>query len=103
MIFDSAASMANMVNMEALSQSLASMSTIRTYAEAAAEAATAVNVDKENQNPTQEWRPAHVGVRDTAGFQLTDVISYYVLVLFQYLSFLGNLIFRTIRDLWIFI
>ena len=54
MIFDSAASMANMVNMEALSQSLASMSTIRTYAEAAAEAATAVNVDKENQNPTQE-------------------------------------------------
>ena len=54
MIFNSAANMANIANMEALSQSLASMSTIRTYAEAAAESATAANVDKENQNPTQE-------------------------------------------------
>ena len=40
--------------MEALSQSLASLSTIRTYAEAAAEAASTANGNKENQNPSQE-------------------------------------------------
>ena len=47
-VFDNAA------NMEALSRSLASMSTIRTYAEAAAEATTAANNNKENQDPAQE-------------------------------------------------
>ena len=47
-VYDSAATM------EALSQSLASMSTIRTYAEAAVEATTAANDNKENQDPAQE-------------------------------------------------
>lgn len=87
--------------MEALSQSLASLATIRTFADVAAEA----KANKENQEPTptqnQEWRFIPVGGRETADLQhYVNVVLYYLLLLFNYLEFVGNLIYRTFKELW---